>query len=158
MTRQGGSSVIALSSTAGRGGRMQVDVSKQPERLVSAHRHQMSSRNLGRRCRTENRTESLPRTLMRRILSLVCFWKNVASSDCSSTLSRARDNLSCERGDSEVDECQDCYRPSSHDWCLAANSHDIVPHRRGSCDVLIKSNRKKKNITLKPQTKLLGLF
>lgn len=88
---------------------------------------------------------------------MVCFWKNVASSDCSSTLSRARDNLSCERGDSEVDECQDYYRPSSHDWCLAANSHDIVSHRRGSCDVLIKSNRKK-NITLKPQTKLLGLF
>lgn len=26
---------------------------------------------------------------------MVCFWKNVASSDCSSTLSRARDSLSC---------------------------------------------------------------
>lgn len=52
------------------------------------------------------RVNSPPRTLMRRILSLVCFWKNVASSDCSSTLSRARDNLSCER-DRKKDLFQD---------------------------------------------------
>lgn len=54
-------------------------------------------------------------------------------------------------GDSEVDECQDYYRPSSHDWCLAANSHDIVSHRRGSCDVLIKSNREKKTSRWSPR-------
>lgn len=65
---------------------------------------------------------------------MVCLWKNVASSDCSSTLSRARASLSCERGDSEMDECQDVFAELDYTsrahmiGAPAANNRDIVSH------------------------------